>query len=418
MENGNLIVNTEKIAYKDVTYIRNEYKKNPTIETMKLLAIEYDVSIGTIQKYLGKLADNKRLNDKKLIKEANERKKEKTIEKNKEHKRKKNEGRWELPTIVTKSVELKPTKTQADMLYECFKVYRNLANFVKEGEARIKETKQPYEYVKKFRGNNNKYNSHWLGSCVNVITNTILPTAIRGINLERISFPVCGKQTGRNTSTDIDVKKINNKYYLIFNKEKIEILYQNHDDYYSKNIEKPLHELWESNIVCGGWILQTKKGKWYVKFGIHRKPSTFKWDENSKKIYMVIQPFVNITGITWNVRFFNEDNNVMYKMCLLKGISSMRILSSNRDYRTPIIHKAIKKLFRVWYTKFNNYRPVVILQDTIQNYKGNMNLINMNPTYKLQMKLKDKLASCNGIGMNVSGIKPFDIIELRKLLCV
>ena len=407
----------ETIAEKDVATIRDKFRNNPMPQTIKNLAKEYNVSYGRIQNYLKELADPLREANKDTIKEANERHREKSISKKKEHKVKKNEGWWKLPTVVSKSVELKTTPKQADVLYEHYKTYRNLANFVKEGEARMKETKTPYDYVKNYRQKGNEKSAHWLSSCIRMLTNTIIPTGIRGIYLGKVAFPVGGKQTGRDTSTDIDIECVDDKYYLVFAKERIEILYQNHDEYYSKDIEKTLHELWKGNVVCGGWILKSKSGKWYVKFGIPRRESDFKWEPTSSKIFMVIQPTFNELGIVWNAQYFNEQNQLLFKACLLHANSTPRLLSKNKDYRTDYVSRTIKKLFRIWHERFQTMRPIVILQETVGKAPS-LEVSNMNPTYKLQMKLGDKLAQLNGRGANISEISPFNIEQLRSALAV
>lgn len=71
----------ETIAEKDVTYIREEFKQNPTWDTIKRLAKEKDVPEGRILSYLGKLADHIRGKRRKDIIEANKRWREQRNEK-------------------------------------------------------------------------------------------------------------------------------------------------------------------------------------------------------------------------------------------------------------------------------------------------------------------------------------------------
>lgn len=413
---------TKKTITDELTII-SDFKKEPTWKTIEELSKHSEYGINEITKMLENDIDTKKIIidlrkvNKDAIKDANERHREKAISKQKERKVKKNEGWWKLPTSVSKSVELKTTSEQAIILYEYYKAYRNLANFIKEGEARSKECKTPYDYVKNFRGFGNKISAHWLSSAQRMIINTVLPTAIRGIYLGKVAFPVDGKQTGRNTSSDIDVEFTDGKYYLVFAKERIEILYQDHDEYYGKDIEKKLHDLWKGNIVCGGWILRAKSGKWFAKFGISRKVSDFSWDVYSKKIFIMIQPTFNELGIVWNAEYFNEANQRVYKACLLHSDSTIRLLNKEKDYRTLYVASAIQKVFRIWHERFQTMRPIVILQETVGK-SPSLECSNMNPTYKLQMKLCDKLAQLNGKGANISGINPFDIENARKSLGV
>jgi hypothetical protein len=448
------------IAPKDKSYIREEYKKTPIIETQKRLADEYGCSIGDIQWILGKLADKKRLEDKRLIQDANERHREKTIAKQKERKVKKNEGVWELPTVTVKSVQLKVTLEQDKKLYEHYTEFRSFANFIKEGIARTTSkilafnindeeiltefndtvnallnehindkqektltrllTKLPkgnsYDFVKKYRQKNGNLDPNWLCGCATSFCNTTIPTAIRGVYLGKVGFPFSGKISPETTSNSIEVIKENDKYWLLFDGLKIEILYQNHDEYYGLGTEKQLHEYWDEGVYHGGYILKAKNGNWYVKFGIPRKESTFKWDENSKKVFMVIQPTFNELGIVWNAEYFNELNQQVFRATLLHAVSTSRLLSKEKDYRTIHVRIAIKKLFRVWHERFQTMKPMVVLQETIGTQKRE--ITNMNPTFILQEKLKSKLSEVNGFGANIQDVEPFNIEVIRSRLAI
>jgi len=404
----------ETLAEKDVTYIREEYKKNSTMSTMKRLAKQYNVSVGRIQWYLGALADEKRERDKQLIAKKIMVEKGKQTEERRKRKFRKNEGIWKLPSTIVKSLELKTNAEQDKILFEHYLEYRSLCNFVKEGEARKKETKQPYDYVKKYRITNESCKAHWLGGCVNIIVNTVIPSSIRGIYSGKISFPVSGKQSPKTSGEDIKVIKKNGKYWLLFADMEIEILYQNHDEYYSKGIKCSLHEYWEDEIYHGGWIRKAKNKKWYWQIGIPRAPSNYQWNENLK-VFIVIQPILNDLGIVWNARFFNMKNQLIYKACILHSKSTVRITSKAKDYRTWHVRNAIKRLFRIWHEKFGMLQPVVILQNTIGKAPSQESET-MNPTFILEEKLKNKLAEVNGIGANILDVEPYNIEKIRSRL--
>jgi hypothetical protein len=412
-----------KKTISDELSIIGTFIETPTWATIETIAKHSDYGINEITRMLENNPDTKKIviglrrANKNSINEANERHREKSISKKKERKVKKNEGWWKLSTSVSKAVELKTTPEQNNLLYSYYQTYKNLATFIKEGEAQSKECKTPYDYVKNFRAYGNDVSAHWLSSAQRMIINTVLPTAIRGVYLGKVSFPVGGKQTGRDTSSDIDVEFTDGKYYLVFANERIEILYQDHDEYYGKDIAKKLHDLWKGNIVCGGWILRAKSGKWYAKFGIPRKPSDFTWDVHSKKVFIMIQPTFNELGIVWNAKYFNEANQQIFKACLLHADATIRLRNIKKDYRTVYVASAIQKVFRIWHERFQTMQPIVILQETVGKAPS-LEAININPTYKLQMKLCDKLAQVNGMGANRSGVNPFDIECARKSLGV
>lgn len=411
----------ETLAEKDVSYIREKTRKLKesgltTHQAIKQIQKDYpSVSYGRIQWYLKEQADDKREQDEILIKEKIRVEKGKQTEERRKRKGKKNEGIWKLPTTTSKSLELKTNSEQDKILYEHYLEYRSLGNFVKEGEARKKETKTPYDYVKKYRIKNQSCKAHWLGGCINTIVNTVVPSGIRGIFLGKVAFPICGKVSPNTSGEDIQVIKENGKYWLLFAGMKIEILYQNHDEYYSKGIEKPVHEYWDSGVYHGGWIVKAKNGKWYWQSGVPKKPSEYQWDENKRRIYMIIQPILNECGIVWKTKFFNMDEQQVFDACLLHAKSTVRITSKTKDCRLYHVRKAINKVFRIWHERFGIYQPIVILQDTIGKAQS-QDIENMNPTYKLQERLKDKLAEVNGMGANISDVKPFDVRTIRSRL--
>jgi len=328
-------------------------------------------------------------------------------------KRRKHEGFWELPRTVVKSLRLKTTPQQDKLLFEHYLEYRNFANFVKEGEARKKETKTPYDYVKKYRVKNKSCSAHWLGGCANTLVGAIIPSSIRGIILEHVAFPIRGKISPNTTSPDIKVTKVDGKYWLLFAKQMIEILYPENSDYYEKGIEKPLHMYWKESIFHGGWLV-CKKGKWYWQAGVPRSPPIFKWNNDSKRVFMVIQPILSKYGIVWIAKFFDEQNQQRENMTLLHAKSTPRLLSKTKDYRTYYVRKAINKLFRIWHEGYSMFRPTVILLEAVGE-APTKEVRNINPTYKLGEKMKDKLAEVDGQGANLQDC-PLDIAKIRSRL--
>jgi len=411
-----------KFTTSDKLEILSACEKQQTVQTVLTLTESYNCKFGDILRIVEKsgnttLAGRLRSEMKQSQIEANERGKAKRTDERRNKKLRKTEGFWKLPSVTSKSVELKIIPEQDKILYTHYVEYRSLANFVKDGEARRKEEKQPYDYVKKYRIKNQSCNAHWLGGCVLTLVSTVIPTAERGIYLGRIAFPVRGKISPNTSGQDIEVTKKDDRYFLKFAKEKIEMLYRDHDEYYRMGIKKTLHESWDEGVFYGGWILRAKNGKWYFKCGIPREPSKFEWDEKSKKIFMVIQPTFNELGIVWNTEYFNETNQRVFRATLLHAKSTPRITSKKKDYRIFHVNLAIKKLFKIWHERFSQYRPIVILQET-DGKAPSQESSNMNPTYKLELKLKDKLAELNGIGANMGDIEPFNIDKIRSQLTI
>lgn len=352
--------------------------------------------------------------------------------------RKKTEGFWKLPDVIVKSVKLKTHFFQRQMLENHAKEYRSFLNYVKEGEARKKETKQPYNYVKEYRVKNSECGAHWLGSCARIITNVVLPTAIRGIYSGRMSFPVSGKMSPKTGSPDVKIVKHHSRYWLQFGSEgEMEIVFQNKktEGYYAKGLEKPLNQLWDEGYCPGGWIIRRSPKIWYFFTGIPRPKDTttgqyvsaYIWNENSPKVFMVVQPTYNELGIVWRAKFFNEKNQLMVNastgrpinsITLLHSLSTTRLLSKRANYRLHHVRKAVNILFKTWQRNFNTYRPIVILQEN-EEPKGitvGKEIRNINPTYMLMKKLQDKLCDVNGRGANIAGIEPFNIVKLRTRL--
>lgn len=353
---------------------------------------------------------------------------------------KKHEGFWKLPDVIVKSVKLKPHFWQCKALEEYAREYRAFLNYVKEGEARRKEVKQPYDYVKKYRmraGNqdvklDSAFSAHWLGQCARIITNVVVPTAIRGIYAGRMAFPVAGKLSPKTIGPDVRVVKHHMRYWLRLGAEEIEIMFQNkREGYYAKGLEKPLSKLWDEGFCPGGWIVRRGKYNWYFYVGVPRAKdksgqfvSPYMWDEKSQRVFIVIQPTRNELGIVWLAKFFNEQNQLMtnastgrqiQSITLLHAVSTVRLLSKHANYRLHHVRKAVNILFKTWQRNFNTYRPIVILQEPITDGLTKA-MININPTLILMEKLKDKLCEVNGMGANIANVEPFNIIKLRSRL--
>jgi hypothetical protein len=411
-----------KFTTSDKLEILSACEKEQTVQTVLTFTESYNCKFGDILRIVEKsgnttLAGRLRAEIKQSQIEANERSKAKRTDERRNKKLRKTEGFWKLPSVTSKSIELKVTPEQDKVLYTHYLEYRSMANFVKEGEARRKEEKQPYDYVKRYRMKNQSCSAHWLGGCVLTLTSTIIPTGVRGIYLGRIAFPVRGKISPNTSGSDIEVAKKNDKYFLKFADKEIEILYQDHDEYYRMGIKETLHESWDKGVFYGGWILRAKNGKWFFKCGIPRESSKYEWDETSKKIVMVIQPTFNELGIVWNAEYFNEDNQRVFRATLLHAISTPRITSKKKDCRSCHVSSAIKKLFRIWHERFSQYRPIVVLQETVGKAPSQESA-NMNPTYKFELKLQDKLAELNGMGANIGDVEPFNIDKIRARLSI
>jgi hypothetical protein len=350
--------------------------------------------------------------EQKLIQEANEREKAKIVEV-RQRKQEVTDGKWFIPESISKLTELKLTSEQQDALIQLSFGMKAFSCYVLEVTAR--KTMPDYELVKKFLKKNNKLGAKTLDVLNRTKIKAMIQSSIRKPRFSNFVIPFQG--THGNTAGNAKVIKKNGKFYLRFNKMDLEILFQEHDNYFDSRIETPLRELFEKSETPSGEIFRPKNKHWYVRFSLKRKEPIIKFDENSKPVFMVVQPTFTQIGCKWLAYFYNELNQLIFKTTILRDVAWIRIPNTQNDFIKYYTLKASEQLIeKSWHKKFQTMKPIVVMLDAIGIVPSQI-VANLNPTYKFRFRMQDKLAQYNGDGYTLSNC-PNNIDEIRARLSI
>lgn len=440
-----------KLTYADEIDITEAVLKNPKPKTVEKLAKHYEVEFGDITRVLRKDARTRNfatsLTEANKIRqqEANEREKSKIVE-IRQRKREITDGKWNIPKSISKSALLKVTPKQADILIQssfirkAFIVYslETQANLIgypiikgklpepdENGIVKIpkEQITNQYDIVKAFlKKIDKKTDKLGVGAkTLDVLNRTkIKPMIQSSIRKPRMSnFVIPFQGTHGNTSGDAKVIKKNDKFYLRLNKIKmdLEILLQVHDDYYDSRIETPLLQLFDKGETPSGEIFRAKNKNWYVRFSLKRKEPIVKFDDKSKRVFIIIQPTFTQIGCKWIAYFYNELNQLIFKTTILRDVAWIRIPQTHKNFIKYYTNKAVEQLMdKSWHRKFQTLKPIVVILDAIGSSPSQI-VANLNPIYKFRLKMQDKLAQYNGDGYTLSNC-PNNIEEIRVRLSI
>jgi len=405
-----------KFSSQDIIQIVNTYKKHPHIKTIEDLALAYGVQFGAITKVLDDYPETApmivilRQKNKRSIHEANERIKQKIYEQRQNRKNRRT-SQWIIPSTISKSMLLKTTPEQEKILAETSYKIRGFFAYTLETEAR--KINPSYETVKKFLQKSDALPAKTLDVIQRTKVKSTIQASIRNARLEKVVIPFQGSHG--NTSGNAKVISKNDTFYLRINKNDFEILFQEEDDYYDSRIEIPLRKLFEAGETPSGEIIQAKNKKWYVRFSLKRKEPLTTFDENGKKIFLIIQPTFTEIGCKWLAYCYNENNEQIFKTTILKDVAWIRIPHTEKGYITYYTRKAVNNLMeKTWHKRFQTMKPTVILLDAIGK-SPSPEVANLNPIFKFKLMTSDKLAEYNGDGYTLENCVN-NIMEVRNRL--
>lgn len=420
----------ETIAKKDVTYIRSEYKKNQTWETIKHLANKYDVPEGRILSYLGKLADSIREKRREAQREAVARQREKRQQKRWEKKDKHKKGEiplhdktitWFRLIPVGKDLRRESGKFTEDNFEYWFGMVQHLVSArVLYKTKELEHTADDWDFVKTFCKKYG-YPSGFLSVNSRGLLPSLISSPLRGTRLKErtIALLIKGKArklSPRNKTGKLGeaagcarIKDVNGKHFLHVGSKDKEIIFEiyirpdSEDDKYYKDLLRRI-EVKESIDMKLSDERKYGRGFQAKVSGVKQLPEMHYCGEQ----YITVLPVVERLRGKYKVKIY-DDSKLEQNATKLTFNEPWHLLAHvDGEQREGIMRTFIAKTVREIDRKRNHAKRPIIIYLEKQDDGSHKDLSSWLCEGKMFNKLLDKMSWVKGRMFKVDG-QPQDL---------
>lgn len=421
----------ETLAEKDVATIREKARilkasGLSTHQTIKEIQKDYpSLPYGRIQWYLKELADDKREQDKQLVRTKIENDREQRQQKRWEKKDKHKVGEiplhdktmtWFRLIPVGKDLLRESGKMTEENFEKHFKMVQHLVNArVMYKTKELERTANEWEWVRKFCEKNG-YPSGFVGVNSRSLLPSLISSPLRGTRMKERTIAVLVKGKARKLSKKSKtgilgvtagcarIKDVNDKHFLHVGSKEDEMIFEiyirpdSEDDKYYTDLLRRINEVESMDMRI------SDERKWGNGFqakvsGVKKLPE-FNY---SGEQYMTVLPCVEMLRGKYKVRIYDNTKTEENAKKLTWNLPYHLIKDKSPDERSGIIRAFIQKSVRELDIKRDHTKQTIVVYFEKQDDKSHREISNWLSEGKMFNKILDKLSWINGRMFKVDG---------------